>query len=199
MAEQPSTMSIQLIAGLGNPGAEYEHTRHNVGADLVRTLANQYQGSLQASNKFFGESATITIDGQALRLIIPSTYMNLSGQSVGAIAHFYKIPPEAVLVVHDELDLSPGVARFKKGGGHGGHNGLRDIIKAFGNNNDFARLRIGIGHPGNAKLVSHFVLSKAPSNEQTMIDNAISRSIQCLPTACKGNWEIAMQELHSQT
>src|SRR6478609_2405396 len=154
---------IQLIVGLGNPGREYENTRHNAGAIFVAQLASAYRANWQDEKKFSGMTAQISVDNQPVRLLLPLTYMNRSGQSVGALANFYKIAPENILVVHDELDLQPGTARLKLGGGHGGHNGLRDIVSALGNQNTFARLRIGIGHPGNAKMVADYVLKKAPA------------------------------------
>lgn len=125
--------------------------------------------------------------------------MNRSGQAVAAVCQFYKIPPEAVLAVHDELDLPPGKARLKIGGGHGGHNGLRDIISSLGNNKDFGRLRLGIGHPGNAKLVSNYVLKKAPSEEFNAIEDAIRAAQPHVADLAKGDWEKAMRELHSKT
>ncbi len=189
--------AIQLIVGLGNPGNEYERTRHNAGQDFVEELARTLGVTLQPDNKYFGYSARANFQGQDLRLLIPTTYMNRSGQSVGALANFFKIPPSAILVAHDELDLAPGVARFKQGGGHGGHNGLRDIIAALGNNQNFPRLRLGIGHPGAAPLVANFVLKRAPSSEQELIDNAIARAIQCTPDAIKGDWNSAMKKLHT--
>ena len=123
--------------------------------------------------------------------------MNVSGLAVAAVANFYKIDPEAILVVHDELDLLPGMARFKLGGGHGGHNGLKDIIRALANNNKFARLRIGIGHPGSAKQVSHYVLKKATDSEQQLIDDSMDRACKMIPAVCSGHWEQAMRELHT--
>jgi peptidyl-tRNA hydrolase, PTH1 family len=188
---------IQLIVGLGNPGSEYERTRHNAGQDFVEELARKLGVTLQTDNKYFGYSARANFQGEDLRLLIPITYMNRSGQSVGAMANFFKIPPAAILVVHDELDLAPGAARFKQGGGHGGHNGLRDIIAALGNNQNFPRLRLGIGHPGAAPLVANFVLKRAPSSEQELIDTAIIRAIQCVPDAIKGDWNSAMKNLHT--
>lgn len=189
--------SLQLIVGLGNPGAEYDRTRHNAGADLVTGLARQMGASLVPENRFFGLTARLDLQGRDLRLLIPTTYMNRSGQAVGAMATFFKIPPEAILVVHDELDLAPGIARLKHGGGHGGHNGLRDIISALGNNRDFARLRLGIGHPGNAAQVANFVLKRAPASEQSLTDDAIDRAIDILPLAVKGDWDSAMHKLHT--
>ncbi len=188
---------LQLIVGLGNPGPEYDRTRHNAGADFVAELAYREGASLVPENKFYGLTARLNFQGRDLRLLIPTTFMNRSGQAINAIAQFYKIPPEAILVAHDELDLAPGVARFKHGGGHGGHNGLRDTISALGNNPNFNRLRLGIGHPGSAAQVVGFVLKKAPASEQTLIDDAIDRAIRALPEAAKGNWAAAMQNLHT--
>lgn len=188
---------IQLIVGLGNPGSEYERTRHNAGADLVELLARKLGATLVADSKYFGLTARANYQGQDIRLLIPTTYMNRSGQAVGTLANFFKIAPEAILVAHDELDLLPGTARFKQGGGHGGHNGLRDIIAALGNNNNFRRLRLGIGHPGDAKQVANFVLKRAPQSEQELIDESIDRAITCLPDAINGDWDKAMKNLHT--
>lgn len=188
---------IQLIVGLGNPGSEYHRTRHNAGAEFVSELAHYIGANLNSDPKYFGFSARINYQDQDLRLLIPTTYMNRSGQAVAAMANFFKIEPAAILVAHDELDLAPGVARFKHGGGHGGHNGLRDIINALGNNQDFQRLRLGIGHPGAAPLVANFVLKRAPSSEQELTDDAIIRAIKYLPEAVKGDWNTAMKNLHT--
>lgn len=190
---------IKLIVGLGNPGSEYDATRHNAGADFVTELARHYSTILSPDNKFFGLTGRCIIESRDLRLLLPTTHMNLSGKAVAAIAQFYKIPPESILVAHDELDLPPGVARLKIGGGHGGHNGLKDIIKALGNNKNFARLRIGIDHPGNAKLVSNYVLKKAPQIEQQRIDESIDKAIKNLPLTVIGEWNKAMKELHTGT
>ncbi len=190
--------NIKLIVGLGNPGAEYERTRHNAGFDFVVELARQHNQPLKAESKFFGHTARINVNGSDIRLLNPSTFMNRSGQSVGAIANFYKIEPEEILVAHDELDLDPGVARLKHGGGHGGHNGLRDIIASLGNNKNFSRLRLGVGHPGNAKQVVGYVLKKAPQSEQTLIDDAIYESTRVLGDVAKGEWNSAMKELHTK-
>jgi PTH1 family peptidyl-tRNA hydrolase len=160
-------------------------------------LANSLNVPIKQEGKFFGGTALVQIEGQTLRLLIPSTFMNLSGKSVAAIAHFYKVPTNRILIAHDELDLSPGTARFKKGGGHGGHNGLRDTVQCLGNNKDFARLRIGIGHPGNAKQVADYVLKKAPTKEQELINNSIDDAMRHLALAVTGQWERAMTALHS--
>ena len=189
--------TVKLIVGLGNPGPQYEHSRHNAGADFVAEVARKYSVNLQAQDKFFGATARLTIDGQDTRLLIPNTYMNLSGKAVGAMAGFYNILPAEILVAHDELDLKPGISRLKKGGGHGGHNGLRDMIKALGNNKDFARLRIGIGHPGHAGDVVDFVLRRAPQNEQALIQKSIDDALDALPLAVAGRWNDAMKRLHS--
>ena len=188
---------VELIVGLGNPGSTYQRTRHNAGADFVLALANSLNVPIKQESKFFGGTALVQIEGQTLRLLIPSTFMNLSGKSVAAIAHFYKVPTNRILIAHDELDLSPGTARFKKGGGHGGHNGLRDTVQCLGDNKDFARLRIGIGHPGNAKQVADYVLKKAPTKEQELINNSIDDAMRHLALAVTGQWERAMTALHS--
>lgn len=190
---------IQLIVGLGNPGPEYTGTRHNAGQDFVEQLARSFSEALTPTPKFFGLSGRIAIAGKDIRLLVPTTFMNLSGQAVVAMANFYKIPPEAILVAHDELDLPPGTTRLKIGGGHGGHNGLRDITNKLGNNSGFARLRLGIGHPGNAKQVVGYVLKRAPADEQSKIDEAISRSLTAIPDVCQGNWAKAMKDLHTNS
>ncbi len=189
---------VKLIVGLGNPGPDYANTRHNAGQDFVAELARQHSETLTPNTKFFGLDARITIAGRDLRLLVPTTFMNRSGQSVSALAQFYKIEPESILVAHDELDLDPGVARLKIGGGHGGHNGLRDIISSLGNNKNFGRLRLGIGHPGNAKLVSNYVLKRASIEEQNRIEGATQNALPFIPNLMKGDWEKSMRELHSQ-
>jgi len=189
--------AIQLIVGLGNPGREYEDTRHNAGAWFVAQLAQQQRCALNNDSKFSGLTGRINVAGQDIKLLIPTTFMNLSGQAVAAAAAFYKIPVEAVLVAHDELDIAPGNARLKVGGGHGGHNGLRDIINKFGNQNNFHRLRIGIGHPGSAEKVVGYVLNKPSSDERISIDAAIAAALNILPLAASGQWSRAMNELHT--
>ncbi|MFA5630869.1 MAG: aminoacyl-tRNA hydrolase [Porticoccaceae bacterium] len=191
--------AVKLIVGLGNPGPQYDSTRHNAGADFVSALAFHHGAHLKEEKKFFGFTGRITIDGQDVRLLIPTTYMNRSGQAVAAMANFYAIAPAAVLVAHDELDLAPGIARLKIGGGHGGHNGLRDIIKALANNNGFARLRLGIGHPGQAGDVVNFVLRKAPSAERSLLEDCIRASISVIPELAEGKWNHAMKVLHTPT
>ena len=188
--------SIQLIAGLGNPGPEYERTRHNAGFWFVDALARQRADSLRHENRFHGETARIERDGQECRLLKPLTYMNRSGQAVSALAKFYRIPPESILVVHDELDLPAGTARLKKGGGHGGHNGLRDIISALGGNG-FLRLRIGIGHPGHRDDVVNYVLRKASREDEELIEQSIDAALGAVPLLLAGEIERAMHQLHS--
>ena len=188
---------IRLIVGLGNPGVDYEGTRHNAGANFLLKLAYTYKATLSENSKFFGLCSSFDTDRHSVRLLLPTTFMNRSGQAVAAVANFYKIQPEEILIVHDELDLPPGTARFKLGGGHGGHNGLRDIIRSLANNNNFARLRIGIGHPGHAKQVVNYVLKKAPADEQQLIDDSIDQACQVISVACEGEWEKAMRQLHT--
>lgn len=188
---------VQLIVGLGNPGPDYARTRHNAGADWVETLAQRLNCPLVNTPKFFGLTARTTLGSSELRLLIPTTYMNRSGQSVAALAQFYKIPPEAILVVHDELDLAPGIARLKQGGGHGGHNGLRDIIASLGNNANFMRLRLGIGHPGAAKQVADFVLKRAPAAEAQLTTDAGDKALTVVEDLMSGQWDKALRNLHS--
>lgn len=190
-------MTIKLIVGLGNPGAKYEGTRHNAGEDFVRELARQWGVSLKTEAKFFGETAEALVGRHKLRLLIPHTFMNLSGKAVAALANFYKIEPVEMLIAHDELDIPPGSSRFKFDGGHGGHNGLRDIVPALGNRKDFYRLRIGIGHPGSAKLVANYVLSKASAVDRQATDDSITEAIRSLPLLLDGHPEKAMTQLHS--
>lgn len=187
---------VALIVGLGNPGPQYEDTRHNAGFWFVDAIAHQCGEQFRTENKFHGEVAKVIIQGKQVWLLKPSTFMNRSGQSVSALANFYKIPLESILVAHDELDLEPGVARLKKGGGHGGHNGLRDIVAHMGGK-DFMRLRIAIGHPGNSKQVSNYVLSRASADDQILIDNAMDKALGVLPHVVNGDFQKAMNTLHS--
>lgn len=188
--------SVSLIVGLGNPGSEYEQTRHNAGFFLVERLAEQNGASFRRETKFHGTVARVNIGGRNIWLLKPDTFMNRSGQAVGAMANFYKIEPEAIILAHDELDLDPGTARLKLNGGHGGHNGLRDTIAHLGTKS-FQRLRIGIGHPGNAKQVSNYVLKKASVDDQIDIDHSIDRIIKVLPLIIAGDSQKAMNELHT--
>ena len=189
--------NLKLIVGLGNPGPYYVETRHNAGQWFVEDIARAHNISLKTDAKFFGLTGTGNIHGQTVRLLIPTTFMNRSGKAVAALANFYKIAPEEILIAHDELDFEPGTIRVKQGGGHGGHNGLRDTIAALGNNKNFHRLRIGIGHPGNAKEVSNFVLKKAPPKEHEQILATVDEATRYLPELLTGQWQKAMNHLHS--
>jgi len=188
---------IKLLVGLANPGPEYTRTRHNAGAWVVEELARNHNVLLKNDSKFFGLTGRIMIDGQDLRLLIPTTYMNLSGKSVAAMAKFYQIKPEEIMIAHDELDLPPGIAKFKKGGGHGGHNGLKDTISKLANCKDFYRLRIGIGHPGHKDRVAGFVLGKAPEKEQALLDAATDESVRCIDILLKDGLARAQNRLHT--
>ena len=189
--------AIQLIVGLGNPGSDYQQTRHNAGAFFVQLLAQKLGLSLQLERKFFGEVGKFQHLNQDVRLLIPTTFMNRSGQAVATIANFYRIEPEQILVVHDELDLPVGSAKLKLGGGHGGHNGLRDTIQQLGQNPNFYRLRLGIGRPNHSNDVSAFVLSRAPHKEQLSLESSIEQALNVLPEILNGNWDLAMKPLHS--
>ncbi|MCW8899872.1 MAG: aminoacyl-tRNA hydrolase [Gammaproteobacteria bacterium] len=187
---------VSLIVGLGNPGSEYEHTRHNAGFWFLDELARRENVSFKLEKKFYGEVARYTHAGKDVWLLKPTTFMNLSGQAVQALANFYKINLDEILVVHDELDLSVDTARLKKGGGHGGHNGLRDIASKMGGNN-FLRLRIGIGHPGDKSKVTNHVLKKASTDDQISIERNIERALNVLPLVIAGEVQKAMNELHT--
>lgn len=187
---------IQLIVGLGNPGTQYEQTRHNAGFWFVEAVARRHGGSFKSESKFHGEACKVLVDGNELWLLKPMTFMNKSGQAVAALARFYKIAPENILVAHDELDLPPGTVRLKQGGGHGGHNGLRDTIAQLGGSRDFQRLRIGIGHPGHSSQVTGYVLGKAPADEQRLMEEAIDDALDILPLALGGEMQKAMNQLH---
>jgi PTH1 family peptidyl-tRNA hydrolase len=196
VSEPESSEKIALIVGLGNPGDDYRGTRHNAGADFVAELARQHAVSLQPDVKFHGLCGRLQSDGMDIRLLIPTTFMNRSGQSVSAMAKFFKLEPSTILVAHDELDFEPGVARLKVSGGHGGHNGLRDISKALGDT--YLRLRLGIGHPGLARDVSDYVLSRPSKSDRSLIDASIDNALSTLPLLAAGDWARATQQLHSQ-
>ena len=192
-------MPIRLIVGLGNPGPEYEQTRHNAGFWLVDNLANSLNARLQRETRYNALAAKTAINGNEVWLLEPQTYMNRSGQSVGALARFYKITPDEVLVVHDELDLMPGIARLKKGGSAGGHNGLKDITAALGTQ-DYWRLRLGIGHPRSLSLqqqVADFVLHRPRREDQELIEQAIAKSLLVLPQIVDGKFDAATMKLHT--
>ncbi|QYJ81587.1 aminoacyl-tRNA hydrolase [Shewanella rhizosphaerae] len=189
--------NIKLIVGLANPGDKYEQTRHNAGAWYVNELARVCGVSLVADSKYYGLTARATLYGKDVRLLIPTTFMNLSGKSVAALANFFRIAPDEILVAHDELDMPPGVAKFKLGGGHGGHNGLKDIIAKLANDKGFYRLRIGIGHPGDKSMVSNYVLGKAPQTEQRLIEEVIDEAVRATEVLFKEDMSKAMHRLHS--
>ncbi|MBQ75134.1 MAG: aminoacyl-tRNA hydrolase [Gammaproteobacteria bacterium] len=188
---------LKLIVGIGNPGDQYADTRHNAGIWFIEHLARRYGGTFKEERKFFGRVATASDEGQEIRLLIPSTYMNESGKSVGAIAGFFKIPASQILIAHDELDFSIGKIRFKQGGGLAGHKGLRDIASHLGGDRDFNRLRIGVGHPGTSEQVTGHVLGKATSLDRKIIEQCIDEALACMPLALKGEWDQAMNRLHN--
>jgi len=188
--------SIKLVAGLGNPGSQYAATRHNVGYWLIDELVRKYSAHFKRESKFKGEVAKIYVAGHDVWLLKPDTFMNLSGQSVSALARFYKIQPEEVLVIHDELDLDPGVVRLKSGGGHGGHNGLRDVSEKMGKS--YQRIRLGVGHPGNKNQVSDYVLKKPSQDDRISIERAIDDALDVFELIVAGDSQKAMNELHSK-
>lgn len=189
---------IALIVGLGNPGSGYADSRHNVGVRFVQRL--QFSLGFQFANekRFQAEVGRVDLNGRALRVMVPSTFMNLSGEAVAPLAAFYRIPAEQILVVHDELDLAPGHARLKVSGGHGGHNGLRDIVARLGSQN-FTRLRLGIGHPGPQRDVSSYVLGKPDAHDRNLIEQAMEQSLEVLDDVVAGKVDAAMLRLHSES
>ena len=187
---------IKLIVGLGNPGEKYARTRHNAGYWWVDAIAEAKRAAWKKETRFSGWTTKVEEGGCEFVLLKPSTYMNESGRSVSSIMRFFKIEPDALLVIHDELDLAPGVVKLKKGGGTGGHNGLTDIVDALGTK-EFWRLRVGIGHPGDKDLVADYVLDKARRAEQDAIDPPFERSLDLLPWLAKGRMVDAMTWLHT--
>ncbi|HHF3533525.1 Peptidyl-tRNA hydrolase [Haemophilus influenzae] len=188
---------IKLIVGLGNPGEKYADTRHNAGEWLIERLARRFNVSLNPENKFFGKTARTLVNGKEVRLLVPTTFMNLSGKAVGALASFYRIKPEEILVIHDELDLPAGTAKLKQGGGHGGHNGLKDIVAQLGNNNNFYRLRIGIGHPGHRDLVAGYVLNKPSPADRDALEKVLDEATDCVEMIFKDGMVKATNRLNS--
>lgn len=188
---------IKLVVGLGNPGSQYEKTRHNTGFWLAKSLAEKYSGSFKFESKFKGFFSTIDILNHECKLLMPTTFMNLSGEAVRKVVSFYKIPIEAILIVHDELDFLPGVVRLKKGGGANSHNGVQNIIDQL-NNKDFWRLRIGIGKPSFKEDMTNYVTSSPNKTETKQIHSAIDKAIEIIPNLVLGNFEKATQILHSQ-
>lgn len=188
--------NIQLFVGLGNPGDKYVATRHNAGFWWIDQLASQTNSQLQLDSKMFGIAGKLNPHADVW-LLKPSTFMNASGKAVAALANYYKILPEQILVIHDELDLPPETVKLKKGGGHGGHNGLKDITSALGTP-DFWRLRLGIGHPGERNEVVNFVLKAPLKDEQSAIDSCIDKSLSVVPQLLSGDFEGAMLKLHTK-
>ena len=188
--------AIRLIVGLGNPGSEYESTRHNAGFRWADELARKQGLAFKSETKFHGLVARGQLHGHEIFLLKPQIFMNVSGRAVGALAQFYKIAPAEMLVVHDELDLPPGVARLKLGGGHGGHNGLKDIIAHLGTK-EFWRLRFGMGHPGERDEVADYVLHDPSREERELIDEAMQQAQNVAHLVIEGKTEAAMLKLHS--
>jgi PTH1 family peptidyl-tRNA hydrolase len=187
---------IKLIVGLGNPGTKYANTRHNIGFWFIDELCEQLKLTLKDNKKFYGHANKADIHGHQFWLLKPETFMNLSGKSVASLVNFYKIKPEEVLVVYDVLDLESGTVKLKKTGGHGGHNGLRDIIAMLGSK-DFIRLRLGIGHPGHKSKVVSWVLNRASADEEISQYHAIKKGLESLEDLLNGNIEKAMKDLHT--
>jgi PTH1 family peptidyl-tRNA hydrolase len=190
-------MTIQLIVGLGNPGPQYAQTRHNVGVWFVEHLARQTHVTFKEEKKFHGHHAVYSHADQKVHLLLPNTFMNHSGRSVQAIANFYKLPPQAILVAHDDLDLPAGVCKLKTDGGHGGHNGLRDIISQLGSQ-AFHRVRIGIGHPGHRDRVLSYVLGKPSPTDKEHIDHSIDDVLSVMDWVLAGQMQPAMNRLHAR-
>ena len=188
--------ALDLIVGLGNPGAQYARTRHNAGFWWLDRLAAQTGAAFAVESRFQGETATTDIGGHACRLLKPATFMNRSGRAVAGLSRYFRIPVERILVVHDDIDLPPGTARLKQGGGHGGHNGLRDIVASLGAA-DFWRLRLGVGRPGDQSAVVDYVLQTPRPEETAAIMDAVTASLEALPRIVAGEWQAAMQVLHS--
>ena len=187
---------IKLWVGLGNPGPQYEDTRHNAGFWFIDGLARLWKTTLQFDRNYYGLVARVSIQGESVWLLQPHTFMNLSGKSVGALAKFFKSAPQEILVAHDELDVVPGEAKLKFGGSHAGHNGLRDIHAQLGTG-DYWRLRIGIGHPGVKAEVIHWVLKKPMAEQRDLIQQSIARSVKAADMLMQGEMEKAMVQIHT--
>lgn len=190
--------AITLVVGLGNPGQQYQHTRHNAGAMFLTRLCASARGELRPDSKFSGHSGRINIAGHEVRLLFPTTFMNNSGRAVAAITQYFKLTPSQVLVAYDELDLPVGTTRLKVGGGPGGHNGVRDVMNALGSA-DFVRLRIGIGHPGDASQVLNYVLGEFNRLDAEIIEGEIAKAIAVMPFLVEGKLQHAMSQLHTKT
>ena len=190
--------SIRLVVGLGNPGPRYQDTRHNVGAAFVSQLASRYQIPLKAESRFKGVLGRGQIAGVDVRLLNPTTFMNLSGESVGALARFYQIAPEEILVAYDEMAFEPGVVKLKQGGGANGHNGILSVIASLGNAREFHRLRIGVGHPGDKNAVTAYLTSvRMPAGERALVEEACEFSESTLEVLLRGQMQQAMNLIHA--
>jgi PTH1 family peptidyl-tRNA hydrolase len=188
---------IRLIVGLGNPGSEYEATRHNSGFWLVERLALRQNQPFKTESRHHGMTCKLLLQGRECRLLKPTTYMNRSGQAVASLANYFRILPEEILVAHDELDLPPGEIRLKRGGGHAGHNGLRDIMSALGSR-DFHRLRIGIDRPSHRGPVVNYVLGRPSKEERKAIDDVIEEALDAMDEIIAGELQRAMNRLHTK-
>ena len=191
------SIDLKVIVGLGNPGSKYTETRHNAGFWFIEEVARKYSATFRADKKFHGEVAKISLEGKDIWLLKPETFMNRSGLAVQSLMSFYRMTAEQLLVAHDEIDLPPGTAKLKTGGGHGGHNGLRDIISQLGSK-EFNRLRIGVGHPGSKDQVVDYVLRNPSRDDRIMIDRDIDDAVAVMPELASGAFEQAMQALHSK-
>ena len=194
----PAKARIELIVGLGNPGNKYVDTRHNAGFWFLDALAGKYSARFSLQSRFNAELAKFSFAGRDVRLLKPQTFMNLSGDAVGAAARYFKVPSESILVVYDEIDLPPGTVRLKNNGGHGGHNGMRDIIAKL-SSKDFWRLRIGVGHPGSKDQVVNYVLHRAGADEQKLINESLDQSLAESDLFLNGELERAMHTLHTKS
>ena len=191
------SIDLRVIVGLGNPGPKYTETRHNAGFWFIEQVARKYSATFRPEKKFHGEVAKISLQGKDIWLLKPGTFMNRSGLAVRSLLSFYRIAADQLLVAHDEIDLPPGTAKLKTGGGHGGHNGLRDIISQLGTK-DFHRLRIGVGHPGSKEQVVDYVLHSASRDDRILFDRDIDDAVGVMPELASGALEQAMQKLHSK-
>jgi len=187
----------RLIVGLGNPGPQYEATRHNAGFWWIDEICREHGITLASEGKFFGRTSRLRLGTREAWLLQPTTFMNASGRAVAALARFYRIAPHNILVVHDELDLPPGSVKLKRGGGNGGHNGLKDISAQLGTP-DYWRLRLGIGHPGEKSAVVNYVLKPPMKDEAVLIEDTIDQSVKLLPMLLEGSFEAAMLKLHTK-
>jgi peptidyl-tRNA hydrolase, PTH1 family len=190
---------LALVAGLGNPGTKYDATRHNAGFWFLDEVARRNSGTFRAESRFNGDVTTVNVAGVRLVLVKPATFMNRSGQCVSALARYYKITPEQVLVVHDEIDLPAGTVRFKTGGGPGGHNGLKDIISHFGGDRGFHRLRLGVGHPGQREQVLDYVLKRPSVDDQIAIDVSMDVALGVFEDIARGEFPLAMNVMHTKS